>query len=287
MATESTATEPQKETCISCGAKLKGDYCRKCGEKRIVPDRDFSVSKFMTLMFGHVIHFDSKLVRTYWLLCSKPGFLTLAWIEGRRVKFMKPLQLFVITSIAFYFFLPTIAAYFSSLDDLIGGYDNHIRMLNLFQVDIKNAMIQKAGMLQTDVSVLEKEIVREAARQSKTWLFLIIPCWGTMIYVVFRNKINWLVPHLVFAMHAFTFYILSDLLIHFGLNLTGLPHIGKNVIAILALIFFPYLLLALRRVYGDPWHVSLIKAIILFAALFLLLMTYKQIITFGIFWLQS
>ena len=30
---------PVVETCASCGAKLKGDYCRKCGEKKIIPER--------------------------------------------------------------------------------------------------------------------------------------------------------------------------------------------------------------------------------------------------------
>lgn len=103
------------ETCVSCGAKLKGDYCRKCGEKKIVPERDFSLPKFLNQTLGHVVHFDSKLLRTGWLLFSKPGFLTAEWTAGRRVGYMKPLQPFIVASLLFYFFLPTTTASISIL----------------------------------------------------------------------------------------------------------------------------------------------------------------------------
>ncbi|MEO7524479.1 MAG: DUF3667 domain-containing protein, partial [Ferruginibacter sp.] len=113
MEEQAVAFQHPKEVCVSCGARLKGNYCKKCGEKKIIPERDFRLSKFLSQSLWHFVRFDSKLFQSTWLLFSKPGFLTNEWIAGRRVGYMKPLQLFVIASLLFYFFLPTVPAYFS------------------------------------------------------------------------------------------------------------------------------------------------------------------------------
>jgi hypothetical protein len=109
------------ETCASCGAKLKGDYCHKCGEKKNIPERDFSLNMFLKQNLSHFMNLDFKLLQSGWLLFSMPGFLTTEWIAGRRVGYIKPWQLFIVAGLLFYFFLPTTPAYFSTPDDLIIG----------------------------------------------------------------------------------------------------------------------------------------------------------------------
>jgi len=267
------------ETCASCGAKLKGEYCRKCGEKKLVPERDFSMAKFLTQTLGHAVHFDSKLGRSLWLLFTKPGFLTAEWIAGRRVRYMKPLQLFVLAGILFYFFLPSVPAHFSHSRDLIRGFETHNIVLNTLRYDAGKALAEKAAVGPTEMDDLITEVDKAARQRSKTWLFLIIPFWGVLIYPFFRGNIQWLVPHLVFAMHGLIFYILTDLLIHFFMAALGLPPIGKDMMLLLQLVFLPYLVLAVRRVYAESWQVALLKTIGLKAGLFILLVLYRQSMT--------
>lgn len=272
-------TEGIPETCASCGAKLKGEYCRKCGEKKIVPERDFSMAKFVTQTLGHAVHFDTKLGRSLWFLFVKPGFLTAEWVAGRRVRYMKPLQLFVLAGILFYFFLPSVPAHFSHCHDLVRGFETHNIVLNTFRYDAGQALTEMSGSGRIGMDDLIKDIDKAAGQRSKTWLFLIIPFWGIFVYPFFQNRNSWLVPHLIFAMHGLTFYILTDLSIHFIMQILGLPPIGKNMMLLLLLVFFPYLVLAARRVYGTSWAMTVVKVIFLEAGLLIFLIFYRQLMT--------
>lgn len=270
------------ETCASCGAKLKGEYCRKCGEKKIIPERDFSLNKFLKQNLWHFIHFDSKLLRSGWLLFSKPGFLTTEWIAGRRVGYMKPLQLFIVAGLLFYFFLPTTPAYFSTPDDLIIGYKEHKVLMNIFYYDFTNALSEKAIVNQVDEETLKISITAKAAEHSKTLLFLVIPFWGGLIYLFFQKKMPWLVPHFIFAMHGLTFYMLADLAIHAVLGIIAFSTPQKGIILpLLLIVFSTFLFLAVRRVYGSSLPRTLLKTIGILAGFIIVILIYRQIMLIG------
>ncbi|MEO6037631.1 MAG: DUF3667 domain-containing protein [Saprospiraceae bacterium] len=280
MEKQTNAPEPDaSETCASCGAKLKGDYCGKCGEKKIVPERDFSLLKFLKQTLGHFVHFDSKLLRTGWLLFSKPGFLSAEWTAGRRMGYMKPLQLFVVAGLLFYFFLPTATAYFTSYRDLTVGYQERNFMMNTFQYDSGKAVIEKTLALQIEEATLKREIIEGASQRSKTWLFLLIPCWGALIYLFFRRKIPWLVPHLIFAMHGLTFYILLDLSLHAVFTIIGVTNSGKYIFLLLLTMFSGYQGLAVHRFYRSSGLITILKTLGIMVGFIVLILLYRQIIT--------
>lgn len=283
MQTEDKTDAPPlaKETCASCGAKLKGDYCRKCGEKKIIPERDFSMAKFLTQTLGHLVHFDSKLLRSVWLLFSKPGFLTAEWMAGRRVNYMKPLQLFVVAGLLFYFFLPNVQAYFSTPRDLSAGFREHNMLLNTFHYDFGKVLTEKARASGLEEQTLARSVAVSASQQSKTWLFCIIPLWGLLIYLFFHSKIPWLAPHLIFAMHGLIFYILFDLSIHAILYIFGIPDIGKYIMLVLLSVLLAYQILAVRRVYGSAWPETILKTMGLLAGFVIILLLYRQVMTIG------
>jgi hypothetical protein len=102
MTTEKSPSNSQ--TCASCGVAFTGKYCHDCGEKKLSPDKDFSVWHFLKETFENFTHLDSKLLRSIWFLHVKPGFLTAEFTAGRRVRYMKPIPLFAIAALIFYFF---------------------------------------------------------------------------------------------------------------------------------------------------------------------------------------
>ncbi len=208
--------------------------------------------------------------------------MTAEWIAGRRVGYMKPLQLFVVSSVLFYFFLPTTTAHFTGPRDLIVGYEKHDYVMNIFQYDFGNAFAEKVAMSNTDTETLETEIMELAAERSKTWLFLLIPLWGAFIFLFFRQKIPWLVPHLMFAMHALTFYILLDLSIHPVLYVLDITKGGKHIFQFLMLFFPVYQALAARRVYGDSWPITIFKTMGIAAGFTVLILMYRQVVTISV-----
>ena len=272
-----------KATCASCGAKLKGDYCRKCGEKKIIPERDFSMRKFMNQTMWHFAHFDSKLLRSVVLLFAKPGFLTAEWIAGRRVGYMKPLQLFVVASVLFYFFLPTAMAYFTSVRDLEYGLEHKDHFANTFEFDAAAAIVRKVAAGQFRSTDTEAQVIQLASGRSKSWLFMLIPFWGTLIFLLFQRKMPWLAPQLIFAMHGMTFYLLLDLLIHAVITLLGVGRDYGHYIFLILICSMPvYQVLAVRRVYGDAWGWSVLKGGLIALGFILSVLLYRQIITISV-----
>jgi hypothetical protein len=100
----SSSFHPRKETdCLNCGAEVKGRYCQDCGQ----PNRE-PVLKIGDLLgeFVHMFtHFDGKFFSTAKLLFTKPGFLSKAYLEGKRSRYLPPVQLYVFTSAIFFYLL--------------------------------------------------------------------------------------------------------------------------------------------------------------------------------------
>jgi hypothetical protein len=80
--------------CPSCGAESAGTFCRNCGEQKLGSE-DRSFRHYLDIVFNYLTHFDTKGYRTLWLLVSRPGFLSSEQLRGSRVRYVKPLALFL------------------------------------------------------------------------------------------------------------------------------------------------------------------------------------------------
>ncbi|MBU6340534.1 MAG: DUF3667 domain-containing protein [Bacteroidetes bacterium] len=231
----------------------------------------------------HFVHFDSKLLRSATLLFTQPGFLTAEWIAGRRNGYMKPLQLFVVASVLFYFFLPTATAYFTSIRDLKFGLEHQDHLANTFEFDAAAAIAHKVATGQFSTADAEQRVMQLASERSKSWLFVLIPFWGALIFLLFQRKMPWLAPQLIFAMHGMTFYILFDLSIHAVITLFGVSSdYGRYIFLILICSMPVYQTLAVRRVYGDAWGWSALKGLVIALGFVASVMLYRQIITISV-----
>lgn len=57
---------------------------------------------------------DNKFIQTLWLIIKNPGFLSKEYVEGIRVKYIRPLQLFFVLNLV-YFLFPVFQLFNSSL----------------------------------------------------------------------------------------------------------------------------------------------------------------------------
>ncbi|MBK8686474.1 MAG: DUF3667 domain-containing protein [Bacteroidetes bacterium] len=87
--------------CKNCQAKFEGTYCNACGEK-VIREGDFALKKIFSQALDSLTHLDSKLFKTMKLLFFYPGKLSSQYIEGVRVPYMKPFQIFIISNIFFF-----------------------------------------------------------------------------------------------------------------------------------------------------------------------------------------
>ena len=87
--------------CANCGTPMQGEFCHACGQ---------SIHSVLKPMHGMledtldiVLHVDGRVVHTIPPLLHRPGFLTLEYFAGRRVRYVAPFRLmFVLCLLAFF-----------------------------------------------------------------------------------------------------------------------------------------------------------------------------------------
>ncbi len=90
----------KEHVCLNCDTIANEKFCANCGQST----RDIRISfKSLALDFlGDALTFDSKLFRTIKPLILKPGLLTADFMEGKRIRYVPPLRLFIFSSLVFF-----------------------------------------------------------------------------------------------------------------------------------------------------------------------------------------
>jgi hypothetical protein len=87
--------------CANCTTPMQGEYCHHCGQSI------HSVLKPVHGLFEEfletVLHIDGRIFHTIPPLMLKPGFLTLEYFSGRRVRYIAPFRLMFITCLLSFF----------------------------------------------------------------------------------------------------------------------------------------------------------------------------------------
>lgn len=89
-----------ENNCLNCGTIVHGMYCHNCGQENTEPKQTFW--HLVTHFVYDVTHFDGKFFSTAKYLLTKPGFLSLEYIRGKRASYLNPIRMYVFVS-AFFF----------------------------------------------------------------------------------------------------------------------------------------------------------------------------------------
>ena len=99
------ANEKGTHHCSNCGAQLNSEanYCPGCGQRN--KEMVWSIRGFISDVFEHYLALDSKIGHTLYPFLLKPGQLTREYISGRRAYYVRPIRLYLFSSIVFFFLL--------------------------------------------------------------------------------------------------------------------------------------------------------------------------------------
>ena len=259
----------QSVNCPSCGKKFEGPFCYACGEKQTSP-KDYTLKKYAAQAIDMFTHFDGKFFRTIKYLLFFPGKLTQENLAGRKVGLMKPVQLFVLISLVYFFLMKNVDVFVNFL----GGMHEEAPMI------LKAKKIAAAESIPFEAYVEHYDHMLAGA--SKTFVFVLVPMIAIGVWLLFFRKSKQLVPHLIFTTHFFTFF-LAFTLIYFEVFLNSwldpsllsreqkLIGIGIEVVTVIT-----YLLFALKRVYGQGWFITSLKTVALSIWMFAMLGLYNR-----------
>ncbi len=89
--------------CANCGEPLAGAYCAACGQ-RDQPLRQ-PVHRFLVQSATEFFGVDGRVWSTLGALLFRPGALTVAYVEGRRRRYLRPLRVYLTSTLLFFVLL--------------------------------------------------------------------------------------------------------------------------------------------------------------------------------------
>lgn len=276
--------------CRTCNAPLRGKFCSNCGEKDF-DENDYTLKKFISQTVDVFTHFDGKFFRSIKFLLFYPGKLTEEYLSGRRVQLMKPVQLYILMAVAFFFLFKSWDIFFIRTQFLvlqkpkteIPVYykDGELKGSRLA---LKNYIEKKAKKEGIPFEQMITKIDNKTANLSKGLIFLLIPIFGLLLYLIGYKKYRFYAQHLFHATHIFTFYLASAV-IWIGLYILfimatkipinyGIAFIPVNIL-ILVYAFF-----SLKRVYELPWLKAIAATLFFLFFAFFAGILYSRFITY-------
>ena len=87
--------------CPTCNREVVTPFCAECGERPLVA-RDLTLRGLFAQLFHALSSIDGRVIRSLRCLVNRPGALTLAYVQGRRVAWVGPFQLFLIANVLFF-----------------------------------------------------------------------------------------------------------------------------------------------------------------------------------------
>lgn len=102
--------------CPNCGTRLQGRYCSGCGQLD-QPLRQ-PVHRYLAQSLSEFFGLDGRVWRTLGILLFKPGKLTEAYLRGQRRRYLRPLRVYLSSTLLFFFLL--------SLLDPVGRFQERV-----------------------------------------------------------------------------------------------------------------------------------------------------------------
>lgn len=319
--TQNPETEGQG-ICPNCHSLLLGPFCASCGQP--VNTHRHHVGHLLHEFLTDIISFDSRILRTAWALMFQPGELALAFRQGRTQSYVPAVRLYLFVSLFFFVILSfghiaimqmavvggdsrgatvyvgqTGGKDSSTLKPVFfapfGAVHNNLsdpavqRLQKLLEADhdakpkaqndwVGRAVVETLRKLTTDPAALNGTLTEWIPRA----MVLFLPSLALLLWFLYlgRRKSFFFVDHLIFVLNLHSFSFVATLM---GGYLA--QDFNRKLVAWSFLVWFLlYLVLSLRRFYGQSWITSVAKGTVLALGYFAMLtLTFVSVLIIGVF----
>ena len=249
---ESVATD-----CLNCGARLAGEFCSSCGQRRV--RTDLSLGELLRETTEELTHWEGKVPRTLKTLLARPGALTRDFLEGRRARWLPPLRVYIICSLLFFVAKPMVeAATDKSLRDMakvsITNDDGSTTLTPEARAEIEQGL--PARIFGMDRLMRAAQNPRELNKQIDSSfpkaMFILLPLFALYTNVAWRRRAPRYPAHLYAALHInaawFLAMFVSTVLAGFASNNVAMV-VGLAMVAYMVW----YAIRAFKRLYEESW----------------------------------
>ena len=260
----------EDQTCANCGAALSGPYCSSCGQRQVDLDRPFR--ELAGEIMESFLSFDARIFRTLWPLISRPGWLTVEFLSGRRVRYIHPFKLYFAFSVLLFLAL-ALTGYMavrvsSTGEQAVTGIqidtsvaepeDDDSPAADADEPSFLGSLFESVGELAANDPERLNRLFTDRLAKS---IILLVPIFALLLRVLHRRSRY--IAHLVFSLHLHSFAFLA-ILIGLGIDTTLRAAEGKgpgNALAVVVIAGYSFF--ALRRVYGQGRLLTALKMVAL------------------------
>lgn len=308
----SEVAPPPSGHCANCQAKLNGPWCAQCGE-RVRKPGEVSLSEYLGELLEGLTNLNGRFWGSLRALLFKPGLLSADYLAGRRVRWMRPLHLFLLINLV-YFFLSSWNTFTTQLHWHIGaeGFLHQSVAASLVNEEINQPplasdewQVVTSSFFHPDLELsTEQQAARERLSQyarlfnsrvevySRTLIIILIPLMTLVPLLLLALRRESPVVHLVMTTHWTSYFLLISLgsgwLINRAMVAGWMPAedelgdvLGTLSLMVLSLV---WTLPAARRVYRLGWIKAGLLALAISLWIVPALMLYRAILFFLVFW---
>jgi hypothetical protein len=262
--------------CPGCSAKVSTPFCPTCGESRLSP-RDLTLRGLFDQLIEAFSSLDGRLLRSFRLLVTSPGALTVAYVAGRRKSYSGPVQLFLIANVLFFAVqsLTHMNVFSSPLAD-------HLHIQDWQEV-AQRLVARHLAASGTTLDLYEPIFDRAVVVYAKSLIVLMVVPFALLLPIAFYRDRRPVVTHVVFAFHLYALLLLlfcvtlgiAALDVGFGGAGLQSPRID-NVLSIANFAgAAAYLYSAMGTVYGSRGASRIVKALALALAVGVIVLGYR------------
>jgi len=267
--------------CPSCSTVSTGLFCSSFGEKKLGSE-DRSLRHYLDVVIDFLTHFDSKGYQSLRYLLTKPGFLSVEQLRGSRVRYAKPLSLFISINVVYYLSIALFGA-----NTFTTPLSIQLRQNDYYPAFASRQVERHLQADKTDFAAFEAKYNERTNVLSKTLIFLFIPIYAFIFYGLFFIRRSYLVEHAVVATHLWSFILLLLAVvvpaIAFALmwwfkapsTAAALATNDNSVSVFLQVSIAVYLALMLRRVYAAKYWYCVTVAVVIAWSFFHIVWVYR------------
>lgn len=274
--------EPARTTCATCGAVVTGAYCASCGEKSLVRE-ELTLREQARQVWNGLVRYDAKSLRTLVLLGLRPGFLAFEYCRGARIRYLKPVQLFLLANVLYFLAAPHL-----EVPSLRSALELRVEE-RLYELHFDAAFRQQVEASGGVASELAQQFREVHERWTRALLALLVPPVTFALALFDTRRTRSLIEQAVLALHFVAFAVLyAQVGVGFAVGwLTRGAEPATAEVAVTAAsetLLILWWTLALQRFYGWSWRRGLLQAFALAHLVFPLVIGYRYLLGWLTLW---
>jgi hypothetical protein len=228
---------------------------------------DLTLSQFLHETTHELTHWDGKIPSTLKTLFLNPGRLTLDFFAGRRARWLAPLRLYLICSIAYFVSEPFVEAVtHRNAREMAKITITNPDGTTVLTPEMRKELAEGWPARFFGVDRLERAAANQAQLNREIdailpkAMFLMLPVFALLSSLVWRRKMPRFPAHLYLALHLHAAWFGAMTLLTILAGFLPWNWVGGVVGTAVFLYAVVYAVLTVHRVFQDSWPLTLAKS---------------------------